>query len=119
MSILTRRARKAAERLLSANAKPVRALLLSAGRDQAPRWPDIVQIESTNLCNAKCVFCPRDEMHRRQGLMDFDLYRKIVDEARRSASRTCACTTTASRSSTRQLVEKVRYAKRRASPKSA
>ena len=31
--------------------------------------PEIVQIESTNICNAKCVFCPRDEMHRKQGMM--------------------------------------------------
>jgi sulfatase maturation enzyme AslB (radical SAM superfamily) len=77
---LTRRARQSAERLLLANAKPVRTLLLRTGRDRAPRWPDIVQIESTNLCNAKCVFCPRDEMHRRQGVMDFDLFRKVVDE---------------------------------------
>ena len=39
-----------------------------------------MQIESTNICNAKCVFCPRDEMHRRQGVMSFDLFKKIVDE---------------------------------------
>ena len=63
-----------------ANAKPVRKLLLATGRDRAPHLPDIVQIESTNLCNAKCVFCPRDEMHRRQGVMDMELFKKIVDE---------------------------------------
>ena len=54
--------------------------MLKAGRERTPRWPDIVQIESTNLCNAKCVFCPRDEMHRRQGVMDMDLFKKVVDE---------------------------------------
>jgi len=57
-----------AERALVANAKSVRRLMLATGRERAPHWPDIVQIESTNLCNAKCVFCPRDEMHRRQGI---------------------------------------------------
>jgi 2-iminoacetate synthase ThiH len=77
---LTRHARRAAERVLTTNAKSVRRLMLATGRDKAPRLPDIVQIESTNLCNAKCVFCPRDEMHRRQGVMDLDLFRKIVDE---------------------------------------
>ena len=32
--------------------------LLAAGRDRAPRLPEIVQIESTNICNAKCVVLP-------------------------------------------------------------
>ena len=45
-----------------------------------PSMPEIVQIESTNICNAKCVFCPRDDMHRRQGIMTVELFRKIVDE---------------------------------------
>src|SRR6185437_14470829 len=73
-------ARRAAEAMLRREAKPIRRLLLATGRDRAPRLPEIVQIESTNICNAKCVFCPRDEMHRRQGVMSFDLFRKIVDE---------------------------------------
>ena len=42
--------------------------------------PEIVQIEATNICNAKCTFCPRDDMKRRQGVMGMDLYRKVVDE---------------------------------------
>jgi hypothetical protein len=74
------RARRAAESLLKRNAKPLRRLLLLAGRDRAPRMPEIVQIEATNICNAKCTFCPRDDMKRRQGVMDVDLYRKVVDE---------------------------------------
>ena len=56
-----------------------RRLLLATGRDEAP-LPEIVQIESTNICNAKCVFCPRDDMERRQGIMDMALFTKIVDE---------------------------------------
>ena len=74
------RARRAAETCCAQQAKPVRRLLLATGRDRAPILPEIVQIESTNICNAKCVFCPRDEMHRKQGIMSFELFRKIVDE---------------------------------------
>src|SRR4051812_39732990 len=74
------RARKTAERVLRSQAKPIRRLLLATGRDRAPGMPEIVQIESTNICNAKCVFCPRDDMHRRQGVMRVELFRKIVDE---------------------------------------
>jgi len=108
---LTRRARQSAERLLKANAKPVRRLLLRTGRDRAPHWPDIVQIESTNLCNAKCVFCPRDEMHRRQGVMDFDLFRKVVDECAALGITHVRVHNYGEPFLDRELVEKVRYAK--------
>jgi len=108
---LTRRARKSAERLLLANAKPVRQLMLRTGRDRAPRWPDIVQIESTNLCNAKCVFCPRDEMHRRQGVMDFDLFRKVVDECAALGITHVRVHNYGEPFLDKGLVEKVRYAK--------
>ena len=108
---LTRRARKGVERLLLANAKTTRNLLLRTGRDRAPHWPDIVQIESTNLCNAKCVFCPRDEMHRRQGVMDFDLYRKVVDECAALGITHVRVHNYGEPFLDRGLVEKVRYAK--------
>ena len=108
---LTRRARKGVERLLLANAKTTRKVLLRTGRDRAPRWPDIVQIESTNLCNAKCVFCPRDEMHRRQGVMDFELYRKVVDECAALGITHVREHNYGEPFLDKQLVEKVRYAK--------
>jgi sulfatase maturation enzyme AslB (radical SAM superfamily) len=108
---LTRRARHVAERLLGGNAKTVRRVMLATGRDRVPRWPDIVQIESTNLCNAKCVFCPRDEMHRRQGVMDFDLFRKVVDECASLGITHVRVHNYGEPFLDRQLVEKVRYAK--------
>src|SRR5215217_9440726 len=74
------RLRKGAESALRSQAKPVRRLMMATGRDRSPILPEIVQIESTNICNAKCVFCPRDEMHRKQGIMSFDLFTKIVDD---------------------------------------
>jgi hypothetical protein len=77
---VTQRARRAAERLLLKQAKPVRQLLLATGRDRAPILPEIVQIEATNICNAKCTFCPRDEMGRKQGIMGWELFTKVVDE---------------------------------------
>jgi MoaA/NifB/PqqE/SkfB family radical SAM enzyme len=111
--VLTRRARRGVERLLTANARPVRRLLAAAGRDRAPRLPDIVQIESTNLCNAKCVFCPRDEMHRQQGIMDMDLFRKVVDECAALGITHVRLHNYGEPFLDRRLVEKVRYAKTR------
>ena len=105
------RARRAAEHLLRAQAKPVRRLLLATGRDRAPRMPEIVQIESTNICNAKCVFCPRDDMHRRQGIMTVELFRKIVDECVELGITHVRMHNYGEAFIDKKLVEKVRYAK--------
>src|SRR5579859_4490277 len=106
-------ARRAAEALLRRQAKPIRRLLLAAGRDRAPILPEIVQIESTNICNAKCVFCPRDEMHRRQGVMSRELFRKIVDECAALGIRHVRMHNYGEAFLDRYLTEKVRYAKER------
>jgi radical SAM protein with 4Fe4S-binding SPASM domain len=111
VAVLTRQARRLTERLLLSNAKPVRRLLVASGRERATRLPDIVQIESTNLCNAKCVFCPRDEMHRRQGVMEVDLFRKIVDECAALGITHVRVHNYGEPFLDRQLVDKVRYAK--------
>jgi MoaA/NifB/PqqE/SkfB family radical SAM enzyme len=107
--------RKGAERALLNNAKPVRRLLLATGRDEAP-LPEIVQIESTNICNAKCVFCPRDDMHRKQGVMDMALFEKIVDECAALGIEHVRMHNYGEPFVDRSLVEKVRYAKQRGIP---
>lgn len=42
--------------------------------------PRLVGIELTSACNADCVICPRKELSRGIGTMDFSLYSKIIDE---------------------------------------
>lgn len=42
--------------------------------------PEKVYAESTNACNAKCIMCPRDEMTRKIGIMDFELYQRLVEQ---------------------------------------
>ncbi|HTI36088.1 MAG TPA: radical SAM/SPASM domain-containing protein [Vicinamibacterales bacterium] len=103
--------RRSAESLLKRNAKPVRRLLLATGRERAPRLPEIVQIESTNMCNAKCVFCPRDEMHRDEGIMSLELYRKIVDECAELGITHVRMHNYGEAFLDRTLVEKIGYAK--------
>jgi hypothetical protein len=110
---LKARMRRTAEHVLRSQAKPVRRLLLATGRERAPRLPEIVQIESTNICNAKCVFCPRDDMHRRQGIMSFELFRKIVDECVELGITHVRMHNYGEAFIDRQLVEKVRYAKQK------
>jgi hypothetical protein len=107
------RARRAAERALLSQAKPIRKLLLATGRDRSPVLPEIVQIEATNICNAKCVFCPRDEMHRKQGIMTFELFAKIVDECAALGITHIRMHNYGEAFVDRRLVEKVRYAKQK------
>jgi len=110
---LKARMRRTAEHALRAQAKPVRRLLLATGRERAPQMPEIVQIESTNICNAKCVFCPRDDMHRRQGIMSVELFRKIVDECAELGITHVRMHNYGEAFIDRKLVEKVRYAKQK------
>jgi radical SAM protein with 4Fe4S-binding SPASM domain len=43
-------------------------------------FPILVTIELTNVCNLKCIMCPRTKGNRDYGYMDMGLFRKIVDE---------------------------------------
>ena len=43
-------------------------------------FPERISIEFTNCCNLKCSMCPRHLMKGKQGYMEFDLYKKIIDE---------------------------------------
>lgn len=40
-----------------------------------------LQIETCNVCQADCVFCPYSKMQRPKGTMDLGLFKRIVDEA--------------------------------------
>jgi len=110
---LKARVRRTAQQILRSQAKPVRRLLLATGRDRAPSMPEIVQIEATNICNAKCVFCPRDDMHRRQGIMSLELFKKIVDECAELGITHVRMHNYGEAFVDRKLVEKVRYAKQK------
>lgn len=38
-------------------------------------------IETTNICPAHCVVCPREQFTQKLGIMDFKLFKKIIDDA--------------------------------------
>jgi radical SAM protein with 4Fe4S-binding SPASM domain len=43
--------------------------------------PPIIQIEPTTYCNLNCICCPVPQMSRKRGYMDFNLFKKIIDDA--------------------------------------
>lgn len=44
-------------------------------------FPHILDIEVTNICNLDCVMCSRSIMTRKRGMIDFDVFKKVIDEA--------------------------------------
>lgn len=41
---------------------------------------DIINIENTNCCTYKCVICPRESFTQKRSYINFDLYKKIIDD---------------------------------------
>lgn len=44
------------------------------------RPPSIVQVETTTACNAECIMCPHNKISRAKGHLEFEIYKKVVDE---------------------------------------
>ena len=45
-------------------------------------FPRLLSIELTNSCNADCIMCPRSELTRAKGQMDFELFKKIINDCK-------------------------------------
>lgn len=55
--------------------------------DESPFFPQHIHIEPTNACNLRCIHCHHHELAsgrqaitRPFGMMDMDVYRKVIDE---------------------------------------
>ena len=40
-----------------------------------------ITIETTNICPARCQICPREQFNQKLGIMDFGLFKKIINDA--------------------------------------
>ncbi len=49
-------------------------------REIVQETPLILQIETTNICNSRCVFCAYPNMKRPKGVMSMPLFEKIVQD---------------------------------------
>ncbi len=49
-------------------------------KNKLPEFPFLVDIELTNHCNLKCVFCGQMVMSRKKGFIHEDIFKKVVDE---------------------------------------
>jgi MoaA/NifB/PqqE/SkfB family radical SAM enzyme len=48
--------------------------------DQAAAVPTKVDFETTNICNADCIFCAYQYQERPTGMMSLDLFRRLIRE---------------------------------------
>ncbi|MBN1569712.1 MAG: SPASM domain-containing protein [Acidobacteria bacterium] len=55
--------------------------------------PRTLHLQTTDLCNARCIMCPYTSLNKgsRGNLMDDDLYRKIIDEAHATGETKTLC----------------------------
>lgn len=44
------------------------------------KFPHILNLELTNYCNLNCIMCPHSMMQRPKGNMDFELFKRIIEE---------------------------------------
>ncbi len=75
----------AADRNLTRSVQQVlsKILCLTAGNIlniTTNNFPNTVQIETTNACNAKCIICPHRTMKRATKIMDDGVFKKVIDE---------------------------------------
>lgn len=79
----------------------------------AIRIPPILLIENTNLCNAHCIICSRDLMTREIGFMNFNLFKKIIDEGIELGCTSIKITGFGEPFMDKEIFEKIKYAKAR------
>ena len=69
------------KRIVSEPGKLDPEAIFTAFENCRSRQPYIFNIETTNVCNMKCVMCPRTSlMDRKLTFMDMDLFKKVIDQ---------------------------------------
>lgn len=49
-------------------------------KNNLPDFPFLIDIELTNHCNLKCIFCVQQVMTKRKGFMSEEVFKKVIDE---------------------------------------
>lgn len=62
--------------------KWVRQMLFFLKRKRKEKFPQLLSIELSNLCNADCIMCPRPDLTRKLQNMEFETLAKVVNDCR-------------------------------------
>jgi len=72
---------------------------------------ELINIECTNACNAKCIMCPREKLTRKIEVMDFEVFKKIIDECAKSGVREINLTGYGETLLDPNIIKKIKYIK--------
>lgn len=50
------------------------------GLPRVSAWPHALFLETSNICNARCVFCAYPKMRRAKTTMSMELFRSVIDQ---------------------------------------
>lgn len=74
-------------------------------------FPDHIDIEATNMCNMKCPMCYRHKMNSKESMMDYDLYKKIINECSKNNAYSIRLSWRGEPLLHPRLIDMIRYAK--------
>lgn len=74
-------------------------------------FPDALNIESTDACNANCIMCASAGKIRKKTIMDMNLYKKIVDNCARLKIKGVCLNNVGEPLIDHNVVDKIKYAK--------
>lgn len=77
-----------------------------------PPFPRIIKIDSCNVCNYNCVFCPQAKQHNKIGCINKELCIKIIKEAYYAGARELCLSMTGEPLLNADLEEYMSYAKK-------
>lgn len=72
-----------------------------------------IRLETTNRCNASCIMCPREKMTRPMGVLDMELFKRVVDEAVEAGATTVSLDHYGEPLMDPHFIERVKYAKKK------
>ncbi len=79
-------------------------------------FPLEVRIENTNLCNAMCTICPREQLTRPRGTMDYEFFCSIVDQLAQGGTKELHLQGYGEPFLDRDILRKISYAKKKGIP---
>ncbi len=53
---------------------------LQKAKNLANSLPTNIYLEITNTCNARCVMCPYSQMQRPKGVMEMEMFKRVVND---------------------------------------
>lgn len=71
-----------------------------------------IRFEVTNRCNALCIMCPREKMKRPQGVLDMELYKRVLKEAKDGGATQVSLENYGEPFMDPFMVERIKYAKK-------